>query len=120
MDTVSKLHAAGAEVDALGLELDSECEKKRVKETSLHAACERDNVHMATLLIASGANVNAVRRRADLQAGSLILIQETAVHVALQAEHLAIVAVLITSRADITRSQLWGDAKYTVTELCSG
>lgn len=115
-----ELLAAGAEVEAVGSELHSECEMKHAKETSLHVACATGNMNMAALLLTSRANVNSVRRRADLEAGNLVLVKESALHVALQAKRHDLVTLLVTSRADSSCRQLWGDAEKTALELCDG
>lgn len=137
---------AGAEVDAIASQrFDNERGYHEHKEeTALHQACQAcvqgsppGHLAMVALLLARGANVNAVRvslDREQLEVDSptddprdpdwvcsvrCLKVQETPVHIAIRQKNANLLLMLVCAGGDVSQPRTRGDVTTSTTEMCS-
>jgi len=147
-DVVKTLLDARAEVNARRQEkiYNERGYNRDMSETSLHIACKQGDVKMSAMLLAHGADINAVRK--DLIVEELtnrthlkskckkvcddprdpgyvcpvrcVPVNETAMHIALERKSPSLVALLACSGTDPCVPRRKGDSATSIEELCCG
>lgn len=142
LEVTRALLDAGADVNAIAKEkADNERGFNRNKqETPLHRACDSGtpDLAMCALLVARGANLNAVREDLDqVESGAdsptddpredgfvssviCVPVTETALHMAIRNKAPDLVVLLVCAGADASIQRCYGEAKATCEDLCNG
>eukprot|EP00406_Dinophysis_acuminata_P002497 CAMPEP_0179230330 /NCGR_PEP_ID=MMETSP0797-20121207/10782_1 /TAXON_ID=47934 /ORGANISM="Dinophysis acuminata, Strain DAEP01" /LENGTH=370 /DNA_ID=CAMNT_0020937403 /DNA_START=92 /DNA_END=1204 /DNA_ORIENTATION=- len=132
----------GAEVDAVASERFSNERgfNRHTEETSLHRACggAKADIAMCALLLARGADVNAVRKELEHEDSGqesttddprdpeyespvvCVPVRETALHRAILAKQADLVTMLVCAGADTAMERCRGGVKTPCRELCGG
>merc|ERR1711924_356603 len=108
------------------------------EETALHKACAEGDLPMIALLLARGANVDAVRLNLEQETLAVdsptddprhldfvcsvrcIMVKETAVHIAIRRKNTNLLLMLVCAGANIDQPWVRGDVTTTTAELCEG
>lgn len=131
---------AGAKVDSVASEHFSNERgfDRHMDETALHHACggHQPDVAMCALLLARGADVNAVRKDLDQVSSGVesptddprdpdfvssvvcVPVQETALHIAIRSKNADLVTMLVCAGADVSRKRVCGNTEASCEELC--
>jgi ankyrin repeat protein len=130
---------AGAEVDAVKSDVfhNERGFNEHKEETALHLACDNGNLAMVALLLARGANVDAVRvslEREQLEVASptddprdpdfissvrCVMVKETPVHIAINLKNANLLLMLVCAGADFNTPRSRDDVNTSTVALCN-